>query len=94
LVTNDDEKTGWTTPFGEEMAARNAHLDALPGKTYRGWFESLNRASIVLGGSSAQIENHLGQFVHSPMFVSELPDDFTAEAPTAAHFPCLNRDVA
>jgi hypothetical protein len=85
LVTDDDEQIGWTTPFGEEMAARNAHLDALPGRAYRDWFESLNRASMVLSGNSAQIEDHLGQFVHSPMFVSELPDDFAAEAARLLH---------
>ncbi|MFL0241207.1 hypothetical protein [Mycobacterium sp. SMC-17] len=84
-MTDSDAQTSWTTPFGEEMDARNAHLDALPGRAYRDWFESLNRASMVLSGNSAQIENHLGQFVHTPMFVSELPDDFAAEAARLLH---------
>jgi hypothetical protein len=29
------------------MDQRNAHLDALPGRAHRNWFETFNRASRV-----------------------------------------------
>jgi hypothetical protein len=41
-----DETTSWKTPFGEQRDARNAHLDALPGKMYRDWFEALDFARV------------------------------------------------
>lgn len=81
----NDETTGWTTPFGEQMDQRNAHLDALPGRLYRDWFEALNRASRVYGGNAAELDKHVQQFVGSPMFVSELPDTFGFEAARLLH---------
>ena len=76
----DEDTTSYTTPFGEEVSRREAHLDALPGKIYREWFESLNRASRVFGGNSRELEKHLTQFVGKPTFVNELPEDFGFEA--------------
>jgi hypothetical protein len=80
-----DETTSWKTPFGEEMDRRNAHLDALPGRVYRDWFEALNRASRVYGGNGAELDRHVQQFVGTPMFVSELPEDFGFEAARLLH---------
>ena len=83
--TDDDETTSYQTPFGQMMDSRNAHLDALPGKVYRDWFEQLNRASGVFAGNSVELEKHFTQFVGTQMFVSELPDDFGAEAARLLH---------
>jgi hypothetical protein len=85
VTGSDDETTTYKTPFGQEMDRRNAHLDALPGRIYRKWFESLNRVSRVFGGNSIELERHLTQFVGSPMFVSELTDDFGFEAARLLH---------
>jgi hypothetical protein len=84
-VTDDDATTSSTTPFGREYDRRNAHLEALPGRVYRDWFESLNRASQVFGGNSRALEKHLTQFVGTSMFVSELPDGFGSEAARLLH---------
>jgi hypothetical protein len=81
----DEKTTSYTTPFGQEYDRRNAHLDALPGRRYRDWFESLNRASLVFSGNSRELEKHLTQFVGSPMFVSELPEGFGSEAARLLH---------
>ena len=67
------------------MDSRNAHLDALPGKVYRDWFEQLNRASGVFIGNSIELEKHFTQFVGAQMFVGELPDDFSTEAARLLH---------
>jgi hypothetical protein len=72
----DDGGTTIKTPFGEEVDRREAHLDALPGKLYHEWFESLNRASKVFSGNTSELEKHLNKFVGTPMFVNELPDNF------------------
>jgi hypothetical protein len=77
--------TSWKTPFGEERDARNAHLDALPGKMYRDWFEALNRASRVYGGNAAELDRHVQRFVGTPTFVNELPDDFGFETARLLH---------
>ena len=79
------ETTSYQTPFGRMMDSRNAHLDALPGKVYRDWFEQLNRASGVFAGNSVELEKHFTQFVGSQIFVSELPDDFGTEAARLLH---------
>ena len=79
------EKTSCRTPFGQMMDSRNAHLDALPGKVYRDWFEQLNRASGVFIGNSIELEKHFTQFVGAQMFVGELPDDFSTEAARLLH---------
>ncbi len=80
MTGSDEETTSYKTPFGEEMDRRNAYLDALPGRVYREWFEALNRTSRVFSGTSVELDNHLTQFVRTPKFVSELPDDFGFEA--------------
>jgi hypothetical protein len=81
----DEETTSWRTPFGQQMDRRNAHLDALPGKIYRDWFEALNRASRVFGGNGTELDKHFQRFVGTPMFVSELPEDFGFEAARLLH---------
>ncbi|SHQ49441.1 Uncharacterised protein [Mycobacteroides abscessus subsp. bolletii] len=80
---NDNETT--QTPFGRMVDSRNAHLEALPGKVFRDWFEQLNRASGVFAGNSVELEKHFTQFVGTQMFVSELPDDFGTEAARLLH---------
>lgn len=85
MTDADNGTTSYTTPFGQEVDRRNAHLNALPGKAYRDWFESLNRASQVFGGNTRELERHLTQFVGTPRFVSELPDDFADEAARLLH---------
>jgi len=45
----------------------------------------MNRASRVFGSNSAELERHLTQFVGTPMFVSELPEDFHPEAARLLH---------
>jgi hypothetical protein len=82
---NGTTTTTYTTPFGQELDRRNAHLDALPGRIYRDWFDSLNRASKVFSGNSSELERHLTQFVGTPRFVSELPDEFAEEAARLLH---------
>ncbi|OBA60925.1 hypothetical protein A5647_12550 [Mycobacterium sp. 1100029.7] len=82
---DDAETTSYKTPFGQMMDSRNAHLDALPGKVYRDWFEQLNRASNVFGGNSVELEKHFTQFVGTQMFVNELRDDFGTEAARLLH---------
>ena len=82
---NGTATTNYKTPFGQELDRRNAHLDALPGRIYRDWFESLNRASQVFSGNSSELQRHLTQFVGTPKFVSELPDDFAQEAVRLLH---------
>jgi len=82
---DDAETTTYQSPFGQMMDNRNAHLDALPGKVYRDWFEQLNRASGVFAGNSVELEKHFTQFVGTQMFVSELPDDFETEAARLLH---------
>ncbi|MEE6177552.1 hypothetical protein [Mycobacterium sp. 050134] len=82
---DDAETTSYQTPFGRMMDARNAHLESLPGRIYRDWFEQLNRASMVFGGNSVELEKHFTQFVGSQMFVNELPDDFGTEAARLLH---------
>lgn len=77
--------TTYTTPFGRDLDRRNAHLDALPGRIYRDWLDSLNRASKVFSDNSSELEQHLTQFVGTPKFVSELPDDFAEEAARLLH---------
>jgi hypothetical protein len=67
------------------MDQRKAHLDSLPGKVYNDWFEALNRASRVFSGNGVELNNHVQRFVGSPMFVSELPDDFGFEAARLLH---------
>jgi hypothetical protein len=87
-VTHADNGTATTSykkPFGQELDRRNAHLDALPGRVYRDWFESLNRASKVFGGNSGELERHLTQFIGTQLFVNELPDDFAEEAARLLH---------
>lgn len=87
-VTDADDGTATTsykTPFGQDFDSRNAHLDALPGRAYRDWFESLNRASKVFGANTGELEQHLTQFVGMPLFVSELPDNFAEEAARLLH---------
>jgi hypothetical protein len=80
-----DETSSWTTPFGEEFDRRNAHLDALPGKKYQEWFDALNRASRVYGDNGIELNDHLQRFVGTPMFVSELPEDFGFKAARLLH---------
>jgi hypothetical protein len=85
-VTEADEcGTTIKTPFGKEVDRREAHLDALPGKLYHEWFESLNRASKVFSGNTSELEKHLNKFVGTPMFVKELPDDFGDQAARLLH---------
>jgi hypothetical protein len=67
------------------MDQRNAHLDALPGRVYRDWFEALNRASRVYGGNAAELDKHVQQFVGRPVFVSELPEEFGFETARLLH---------
>lgn len=80
-----DETTSWKSPFGVEYDARHAHLDSLPGKVYREWFDALNRASRIVNGNGVAFNNHLQTFLGSPVFVSELPDNFSFEAARLLH---------
>jgi hypothetical protein len=82
---DDAQTTSYQTPFGREMDRRNAYRDGLPGRKYRDWFEALNRASRVYGGNSAELDRHFQQFVGTPMFVSEFPEDFGFEAARLLH---------
>ncbi len=82
---NGTATTSYTTSFGQEFDRRNAHLDALPGRIYRDWFDSLNRASKVFSGNSGELEQHLTRFVGTPKFVSELPDEFAETAARLLH---------
>jgi hypothetical protein len=84
-VTNDDETTSWKTLFGHEMDQRNAHLDSLPGRIYRDWFDALNRASRVFSRNGTELDGHFQQFLGAPTFVSELPEDFGFEAARLLH---------
>jgi hypothetical protein len=81
----EEQTTSYKTPWGEMMDRRNAHLDALPGKVYREWFEALNRASRVFGDNGVELNDHFQQFLGTPMFVSELPDDFGFKAARLLH---------
>jgi hypothetical protein len=85
VTDTDNGTTSYTTPFGQEVDRRNAHLNALPGQAFHDWFVSVNRASQVFGGNSRELERHLTQFVGAPLFVSELPDDFADEAARLLH---------
>jgi hypothetical protein len=80
-----EETTSFKTPFGREVDMREAHLDALPGKVFSEYLDSLNRASQVFTGNSLELEQHLRQFVGTPMHVRELPDNFDDEVNRLLH---------
>jgi hypothetical protein len=81
----EEQTTSYKTPWSEMMDRRNAHLDALPGKVYREWFEAHNRASRVFGDNGVELDDHFQQFIWTPMFVNELPDDFGFKAARLLH---------
>jgi hypothetical protein len=66
----------WTS----EIAWRQEHLDALPGKTYYEWLDSLNRASMLFVRNSADLVGHLNKFVGTSVYVMDLPSGFDFEA--------------
>jgi hypothetical protein len=41
--------------FETEFPTRRTHLDALPGKLYFDWAESLNRAAKLFGANTAEL---------------------------------------
>lgn len=84
-IDADEGTTTHYSPFGIEVRARDAHLDALPGKVYAEWFESLNRASQVFNGNSIELVRHLSQFVGTMTHVNDLPSDFGGEANRLLH---------
>lgn len=66
--------------FGKEVDRRESHLAALPGKVYHEWFTSLARATDVFNRNTQDLDNHFKQFVGEQVFVTELEDEFDAEA--------------
>jgi hypothetical protein len=59
--------------FETEFPTRRTHLDALPGKLYFDWAESLNRAAKLFGANTAELRLHLVQFAGQPTCVDKLP---------------------
>jgi hypothetical protein len=81
----EHETTTYRTPFGTEVDMREAHLAAQPGKVYREWLDSLNRAAEVFGGNSSDLEHHLTLFVGTPNLIDDLPEGFDVEANRLLH---------
>jgi hypothetical protein len=84
-MTDDESTTTHRTPFGIEVAARESHLAALPGKRAWEWFESIKRATEVFNGNTVVLQEHLTQFVGTTVHVDDLPDNFHVEANRLLH---------
>lgn len=81
----DDKTSRSHTPFDVEVDRRECHLAGLPGRVYRDWLKSLNRASEVFSGNSAELERHLTQFIGKPKLSEDLPKGFDVEANRLLH---------
>ncbi|WP_147378909.1 hypothetical protein [Mycobacteroides abscessus] len=74
------EERGWRMNWAEEREKRLRHLDGLPGKLHHERFEVLNRASRLFSSNGVELSNHIGRFVGTTEYSSNLPDEFEHEA--------------